>query len=178
MPEENDNENEERSDVPTEAPEGEYIRTETPNRSITDAQNEGQRSDANPHEESRFAAGVSDDNSVLLDDPGFVGVSEEYRNAAYDQSKPLASENPAVAEEEQRAAKRELDAAERGRRTGVAGFEVTPQHPTERDPDESLVAAPDDYGQKREQEQEEQQEALNKEEEEQQARSNPFGKSE
>ena len=82
------------------------------------------------HETSRFTE--TDDNSVLLEDEGFVGVSTEYRNAAYDSSKPLRSEDEDAAKVEELAKAAEVETAMRGEQVGFRGFKTDTPHPSER----------------------------------------------
>lgn len=83
-------------------------------------------------ETSRFAAGESDDNSILLEDEGYVGVSTEYRNAAYEKNAPLRSEDDDAAEVEAVAKDAEIATAIKGEQVGFRGFKTDTPHPSER----------------------------------------------
>ena len=83
-------------------------------------------------ETSRFADGDEGDNSVLLDDEGYVGVETEYRNAAYDKNAPMRSEDEDAAKIEADAKEGEILTALAGEQVGFRGYATNTPHPSER----------------------------------------------
>jgi hypothetical protein len=81
--------------------------------------------------DGRFAAQESDDNSLATSDDGYVGVSPEYRNAAWDTDKPLLSEDEDARAIEEAAKEREKAREEESARVGFRGYEPNTPHPAE-----------------------------------------------
>jgi hypothetical protein len=81
--------------------------------------------------DGRFAAQESDDNSVAVSDEAYVGVSPEYRNAAYDTDKPKISEDTDQAELERAAKRAELDREAESADIGFRGYKPEHPHPSE-----------------------------------------------
>lgn len=73
-----------------------------------------------------------DDNSLRDTDEAYIGTGVEYRNAAYDTTAPLVSEDEELAAAEEAMKAAEVDRAQRGAQIGRQGHEVDLTHPSER----------------------------------------------
>ena len=104
----------------------------TPSDTTVSAITTGDPNAEEVHETSRLAVSENDENSVRFDDEGYVGVSDEYRNAAYDKNAPSRSEDDDLAADEQRAKEDEVLTAEAGKNIGFRGYAPDTPHPSER----------------------------------------------
>lgn len=80
-------------------------------------------------ESGSYAAQESDDNSIDVSNPAYVGVSEEYRNHANDSDAPQISEDEDVAAMEEYAAAHEEEM--RADISPATGHSVSDVHPSE-----------------------------------------------
>lgn len=80
-------------------------------------------------EEGSYAAQESDDNSIDVSNPAYVGVTDEYRNHANDTDAPQISEDEDVAAMEEYAAAHEEEM--RAEVSPATGHSVSDVHPSE-----------------------------------------------
>lgn len=97
----------------------------------TKAEREAEAAREQALKEGRFAAAESDDNAVAVSEEGYVGVSPEYRNHAYDTEAPLKSEDGDAVKLEEAAKANEIEREKESAKVGHRGYEPNTPHPSE-----------------------------------------------